>query len=290
MTGLGIVLGGCASGRETPIRNFSSHHVPIDASIFRSYLLAAAGSQGTYLCKSSGSDGPTSYVRRQIPGGRVEGVLADSDPLPLDRYLDPDSTRRNREPFPWAKMGTRTYGYFALFNPPVAEFPEASTSDVPGILWSRLTVFDARGIPFAIGVSTRAVEFDGFQMVRAAGREFPNCARIRVETDFSFGWWCKVRVLETLLVDREFGIVKKDERLSGDAMIIFSFSSFSNCNLEESANEPMKKITELPEIPRWTGLAIQMDRIFHQPVIRGLVAQFASFNSSSTPGSPIASE
>lgn len=282
---LGMTASGCISSRDAPNRLFKSPTTtPQEASEFRDYLLAAANSQGTYICKRPGADKSEPYPRRQFLGGRAEGVLADANPLPLRRFLDPDSTSRERDRFPWAKIGSKTYGYIVVFHPAVPEFPDPLNADSSGLVRTGMTVFDPSGIPFADGTATREVEFGGFGSAKSSNHEYSRCASIKVETDFTFGWWCKVRIRESMLVDRVLGIIERTEHISGSAMVVFSFESIRTYALvPPTESTEHSKPKTMSKIPKWSGLAVQMERIFHEPTIKGLVAEYEISNPDSTP-------
>lgn len=251
----------------------------------REYLIAAARSQGQFLqtgTKSRKTSESLKYPRTITPDGRLEGSFAGRNPLPLAEYIAvSDATPAPRQ-FTWPPH-TGGHQFFIEFNPPVPELPDDLNSGGRSRIHATMSAFDWKGAHFADGKATRIVQFTGFEDVRVQAGMYKKCARFHVETALSFGWWCSARIRETLWVDRNEGIILREERVSGRALLVTSFDSTHEYERLPQQFTPVADQPKTFQIPRWSRLAITLDKGLSRPRIAGLAIEYESSTSSQNP-------
>ena len=168
-----------------------------------------------------------------------------------------------------------TEALFAEFEPPMAEWPAEVRAEVPVEWQAKLSLYDRRGVPFALGSAVRRVWWEGIEATEGIGASYANCVRLRAETDLYFGWWASFRLRETVWLAQGVGIVRRVERISGRALLLFQFDSEHECVLQAHEIEASK--TEAASSPRrWARLAVYLDRSIPRPRVGGLAVEWAS--------------
>ena len=221
-------------------------------------------------------EGPVTYVQRENELGRLEGSLAGEVEWPLSAYLDRHSNRPDRPRMNWPSPPRKgTEAIFAEFNPPMAEWPVEVHADAPVVWRAKLSMYDRLGVPFAQGSAARRVWWEGNETIKENGETYTNCVRLRAETDLYFGWWASFRLRETVWLAERVGIVRRLERLSGRALLLFRFDSEHEYDLQ--AHEIEESKTEATSAPRrWARLAIHLDRSLPRPRVGGLAVEWAT--------------
>ena len=171
---------------------------------------------------------------------------------------------------------------FAEFDPPMAEWPAGVRGGTPVEWRAKMTVYDRLGVPFAYGSAARRVWWEGSETIEVNGASFADCVRLRAETDLHFGWWASFRLRETVWLAERVGIVRRLERLSGRALLLFRFDSEHEFVLRSHEIEASK--TEASSSPRrWARLAIHLDRSLPRPRVGGLAVEWATESDHRAP-------
>lgn len=223
---------------------------------------------------------PTTYEQREESAGRVGGSLVGRVEWPLAQYFDRDSNRPNRPRIPWPIGDERAVEAFLIeFDPPIAEWPTTIHTGEPVEAMTRMRAYDRWGIPFADGAARRWVRFGGFEEVVVGETRFADCLRLEADTNLWFGWWAFVSLRETVWLARERGLVRRIERINGNALLIFRFDSVHEYQLLDAAR-PTTLATATandnrPSPGRWARLAICLNRGTPRPRIGGLAVEFS---------------
>lgn len=221
-------------------------------------------------------ESPAHYVQSEDNHGREEGLLVGHVDWPLSIYLDPHSNRPGRPKLKWPTPPRRgTEAVFVEFHPPTDEWPRVVRKGVTEEWQVEMSAYDRDGVPFARGLATRRVVWDGYELVEINGAAYPDSLRLQVETNLSFGWWANIRARETVWLARHIGVVRRIERLSGHALLLFRFGStheyaLHGCEGKESSDTA----TDAPR-RRWARLAVYLDRSVPRPRVGGLAVEWA---------------
>jgi len=157
----------------------------------------------------------------------------------------------------------------------MAEWPAGVRAGAPVEWQAKMNVYDRHGVPFAQGSAARRVWWEGNETIKENGASFVDCVRLRVETDLYFGWWASFRLRETVWLAEGVGIVRRVERISGHALLLFRFDSEHEYVLQAHEIEASK--TENSSSPRrWARLAIYLDRSLPRPRVGGLAVEWAT--------------
>jgi len=157
----------------------------------------------------------------------------------------------------------------------MAEWPAEVHADTPVVWQTKLSLYDRLGVPFAQGSAARRVWWEGNETIEGNGASYVDCARLRAETDLYFGWWASFRLRETVWLAQGVGIVRRVERLSGRALLLFRFDSEHEYVLQ--AHEIEASRAEASSSPRrWARLAIYLDRSLPRPRVGGLAVEWAT--------------
>jgi hypothetical protein len=162
----------------------------------------------------------------------------------------------------------------------MAEWPTGVRAGAPVEWQAKTTVYDRLGVPFAQGSAVRRVWWEGNETIEANGASYMDCARLRAETDLYFGWWASFRLRETVWLAQRVGIVRRVERISGRALLLFRFDSEHEYDLQAKEIDVPK--TESSYSPRrWARLAIHLDRSLPRPRVGGLAVEWATDHDGS---------
>ena len=148
---------------------------------------------------------------------------------------------------------------------------------------AEMSAYDRRGVPFAQGSAARRVVWEKYENLEIDGAVYPDCLRLRVETDLSFGWWASIRVRETVWLARNIGVVRRIERLSGHALLLFRFDSTHEYVLQTHEADATSERTSAAPRRQWARLAIYLDRSVPRPRVGGLAVEWADESNDSAP-------
>lgn len=221
-------------------------------------------------------ESPAPYVQNEDEHGRVEGSLMGQEVWPLSEYLDPHSVRPDRQRMNWpSPPRTGSEALFVEFDPPIAEWPSDVRANASVEWKAKMTAYDRFGVPFAQGSVVRRVWWEGNESIEAEGTSYSDSVRLRAKTDLYFGWWASVRLRETVWLARHVGVVRRIERLSGRALLLFRFDSEHEYVLREHEMEVSQTDASSSQSPRWARLAIHLDRSLPRPRVGGLAVEWA---------------
>ena len=123
------------------------------------------------------------------------------------------------------------------------------------------------------GTVRRQIEFEGFETVEAAGRVYPDCARLKIDTCIRIHWGPHVDVTEYVWLARGVGEVRRIERFTGLALL----AHFSEVNTYEAiAVPPLGQGATTRPRPAgevWLRCAVYLDRLLPHPRLGGLAAE-----------------
>ncbi len=220
-------------------------------------------------------ESPIPYVQSEDGNGRVEGSLVGQVEWPLSGYLDRHSDRPDRPRMNWPSPPRKgTEALFVEFGPPIAEWPARLRADAPEEWQAKMSLYDRLGVPFAQGLAARRVWWEGRETVEVGGTFHTDCVQLRAETDLHFGWWASFRLRETVWAAPGVGIVRRQERLSGRALLLFRFGSEHEYDLQTHKIESSKTGAS-PTLRRWARLAVYLDRSLPRPRVGGLAVEWA---------------
>ena len=267
---------GCAAVPKSPTT--ATHEQASNGQVkLSAYFLPADRAERRYARTnpSRGDESPAAYVQNEDEHGRVEGSFVGHVEWPVSQYLDPHSVRPGRPRMNWPSPPRKgTEALFAEFDPPMAEWPAGVSASSPVQWQAKMTMYDRHGIPFAQGSVARRVWWEGSDTIEVEGKSYSNCIQLRAETDLNFGWWASFRLRETVWVSQGVGIVRRLERLSGRALLLFRFDSEHEYVLQ--AHEIEESKTAATSSPRrWARLAIHLDRSVPHPRVGGLAVEWA---------------
>jgi len=225
------------------------------------------------------------YRQATTISDRLEGSLYGLSMQPLAAYLDPHGHRRDRPHLDWPAGPERSHEFFVEFDRPLAEWPLRINRQAPAVMRSRLKAYDGDGLPFADGSAVRRVWFEGYEDVAFDRVQYAECLRLRAETELRFGWWASVRLQEHVWLVRDVGVVRRVERLAGRALLT-RFRSAHRFDLK--SHEPLNAQTtdcptfvpRPPSAPRWSRLAIHLDRSLPNPRVGGLIVELRTGRSA----------
>ncbi|MDO8632645.1 MAG: hypothetical protein Q7R41_19350 [Phycisphaerales bacterium] len=259
------------------------------------YLATPIPATRTYLQVNPDDPGEPSrrYEQRYVSAGRVGGSLIGRFDWPLTPYFDRDSNRPNRPRVAWPTGEGRAVEAFLIeFDPPIAEWPATIRPGEAVEAVTRMRVFDRWGIPFAEGSARRWVRLGEIEDVVSGEVTFTDCVRLESDTDLWFGWWAFVSLRETVWFARGGGLVRRVERIKGNALLIFRFNSTHEYELlNEAVAQPStdrsvpvavpigvdtEAVGAARELPgHWARLAICLDRGVPRPRIGGLAVEWS---------------
>jgi len=226
------------------------------------------------------SESQTMYEQREETAGRIGGSLIGRVDWPLARYFDRDSNRPDRPRIPWPTGDERAVEAFLIeFDPPIAEWPTTIQTGESVEAMTRMRAYDRWGIPFADGAARRWVRLGGFEAVVVGETTYADCMRLEADTNLWFGWWAFVRLRETVWLARERGLVRRIERINGNALLIFRFNSayeyqWTDAGPTTTVNDSNTNRERVPS-GRWVRLAICLNRGTPHPRIGGLAVELS---------------
>jgi len=195
---------------------------------------------------------------------------------PLSKYLDPHSNRPERPRMKWPSPPRRgTEAIFVEFDPPIVEWPEGVRAGVPVEWQAEMSAYDRLGVPFVRGLATRRVVWEGFETVETDGTDYAGCLRLQVETNLTFGWWAGIRTRETVWLARNTGVVRRIERLSGYALLLFRFGSTHEYVLQRHEAKESSEDTSGASRRLWARMAVYLDRSVPRPRVGGIAVEWA---------------
>jgi len=274
---LALAAVGCAATPKSPT---SPAHTPASEGYVElsAYLPRVKRAERMYsrTNPSRRGESPAPYVQSEDKHGRVEGTLVGQVEWPLSEYLDPHTARPDRPRMSWPSPPRKgTEALFAEFDPPMAEWPTGVRGGAPVEWQAKLSMYDRDGVPFAQGSAARRVWWEGNETIEGNGESYTDCVRLRAETDLHFGWWASFRLRETVWLAQTVGIVRRVERISGRALLLFRFDSEHEYTMRAHEIEASK--TEASSSPRrWARLAIHLDRSLPRPRVGGLAVEWAT--------------
>lgn len=276
LTSLAVAAVGCATTPNSPASptpaQASQGHVELSAYFPR---VERAERKYARTNPSRRNESPVPYVQYEDEHGRVEGSLVGQVEWPLSGYLDPHSDRPDRPRMNWPSPPRKgTEALFAQFDPPIAEWPADLRAGAPVALRAKLSLYDRHGVPFVQGSAARQVWWEGNETIEANGTTYVDCVRLRAETDLYFSWWASFRMRETVWAAQGVGIVRRHERLSGRALLLFRFGSEHEYDLQTHKIES-PKTGVFPASRQWARLAIYLDRSLPRPRVGGLAVEWA---------------
>lgn len=217
----------------------------------------------------------TRYVRGSSVDGRSEGSLRG---IGGSLRAAVESETRAAQPLPWpAESAKPGHAFLFEFDPPVAEWPakliggQATTAEV------RIRTFDRLGRWFTDATGSRITWLEGRESLFIGGREYPRCLRLQGVTHIRFGWWCSIEFAETIWAHERFGIVRRDERLSGVAMLVVGFGGAYRYDLMPGVEPLNGHSSSCPggeDAPLMRRLAVALDRGLPHPRVGGLIVEF----------------
>jgi hypothetical protein len=281
-----VLLAGVLAGCRGPASRFTGSYDSDsrsggEAVDLTPYLAMPIPATRTYLQVNSDDPGELSrrYEQRYGFAGRIGGSLIGRFDWPLAPYFDRDSNRPNRPRVAWPTGEERAVEAFLIeFDPPIAEWPAAIRPGEAVEAMTRMRAFDRWGIPFTEGSARRWVRLGGIEDVVSGGATFADCVRLESDTDLWFGWWAFVGLRETVWFARGGGLVRRVERIKGNALLIFRFNSTYEYELlDEAVAQPSTEaVGAAHELPRrWARLAICLDRGVPRPRIGGLAVEWS---------------
>ncbi len=226
------------------------------------------------------SESRTLYELRDESAGRIGGSLIGRIKWPLARYFDRDSNRPDRPRISWPTDDERAVEAFLIeFDPPIAEWPTTIHMGESAEAMTRMRAYDRWGIPFADGAAQRSVRFGGFEEVVVDQTTYADCMRLEADTNLWFGWWAFVSLRETVWLARDRGLVRRIERINGNALLVFRFNSVyeyqltnpSPATTAEDANTNSERFFS----GRWARLVLCLDRGTPHPRIGGLAVEWS---------------
>ncbi len=216
------------------------------------------------------------YTQDSYDWGQAEGTLLLRDVHPIARWLDPPARAADQPLCDWPKGGGRNAGaLFLEFDPPVIEWPGDLPAVGSHVQVGKVTAYGARGVPFARGSVTRTVHGEGLDDIALSDIHYAACLRLTSRTELRFGFWSTVRLEERVWLVDGIGIVRREQRVVGVAMLLFPFGSRHVYEL--ASHEPLAVAPRERALRgrRWHRLAIYLDRVIPRPRVSGLVVEWA---------------
>ncbi len=249
-----------------------------------SFLCGGSTGTETFLQKPQGRrSAAKEYGRRSFPQGRVEGHLLDRIQWPLDQYIDRASNRPDRPRIPWPTGAERAVEAFLIeFDEPVTEWPEHIQEGEIHHQASGMRAYDRWGIPFSRGSLSRTIWLHGTEEACGSGSKYRDCVRLESVTDLRFGWWAHVALQESVWFARSVGPVRRIERFSGSALLVFRFRSVTDYELSRHSTDssPSDQADALSGAPRrWVRLAVSLVKGIPRPRLGGIAVEWSDMES-----------
>lgn len=219
--------------------------------------------------------GPADYVRMINEARQIEGSLVDRATQSIDRYLSPPEGGGAADRFPWPQSGPGGAAFFLQLTPSLPQYPIVIDAHRPVEMRADVRLYDYRGRRRFGGTLQRTVTFQGFETLEADAHTLPDCVRLQIVTRLRFFWGPRVDVTESVWLAPGIGEVRRVERLRGWAWL-FPFDEVRQYDLISPGAGKAQLATHSAGLtPRWSVIAVHLDRCLPHPRLGGLAVEFA---------------
>lgn len=288
----GSFLTGCRQLTRKPVEPEPVHEPPasspaLDRFDIKPYLAAARLGRWTYRrTKPDYKDHKAVTYTRLVSAERMmEGKLVAREFLPIPQYLVKESAATQpagvERPRPRAPLKGGTAFMFELVEP-MDPYPPELPPGSPLVSTTPVIYYEYDGRLLARGTLTRTAEIEGFERAECPAGIFPDCLRIRVDFKLHIPWLLSMDWKSTLWLSKEVGEVRRVQEMSGWFWILW-FSSSHEYQLVSAQPVLHPPDPESIRPPRWHYGAVVMDRTIPEPVIGGLVVDYADQHATAAP-------
>ena len=125
------------------------------------------------------------------------------------------------------------------------------------------------------GTVTRKIQFEGFEDVEGDGVLYADCPRLRITTRIRVRWGPRVDLTEYVWLADGVGEVRRTERIQGFVFLTL-FGGVYTYELMNTPHTVVRASGAASAAPRrWSRCAVFLESVFPNPLLGGLIIEYA---------------